>query len=256
MNRRPPRSTLSSSSAASDVYKRQEYMGLNSKTIKNKFYFLKQIQKMNDEQHWNLFSRFYVNFFEQSHQPMAQILFDALNIEKAENVLEVGAGSGRNLQHFLIQKPQKCHWYATDLCELMLSMCQQRIEEFIKNPFLKQEHNYLTEEFPKYEEKTIEALNLSIKKANVHDLSQFASNSFDRYFANQVIGNREDRPNILKEAWRVLKPEGLIGFTVFGRRENCTWYTIAKNVAIEQGCLLYTSPSPRDRQKSRMPSSA
>ena len=26
--------------------------------------------------------------------------------------------------------------------------------------------------------------------------------------------------------------------------------------AIKQGCLLYTSPSPRDRQKSRMPSSA
>ena len=26
--------------------------------------------------------------------------------------------------------------------------------------------------------------------------------------------------------------------------------------AIAQGCLLYTSPSPRDRQKSRMPSSA
>src|SRR5678810_369975 len=26
--------------------------------------------------------------------------------------------------------------------------------------------------------------------------------------------------------------------------------------AVNQGCLLYTSPSPRDRQKSRMPSSA
>ena len=26
--------------------------------------------------------------------------------------------------------------------------------------------------------------------------------------------------------------------------------------AREEGCLLYTSPSPRDRQKSRMPSSA
>ena len=25
---------------------------------------------------------------------------------------------------------------------------------------------------------------------------------------------------------------------------------------VEYGCLLYTSPSPRDRQKSRMPSSA
>ena len=36
---------------------------------------------------------------------------------------------------------------------------------------------------------------------------------------------------------------------------------IGKRVEIERGpqvsiCLLYTSPSPRDRQKSRMPSSA
>ena len=28
------------------------------------------------------------------------------------------------------------------------------------------------------------------------------------------------------------------------------------SLAIAEGCLLYTSPSPRDRQKSRMPSSA
>ena len=27
-------------------------------------------------------------------------------------------------------------------------------------------------------------------------------------------------------------------------------------IAVSAGCLLYTSPSPRDRQKSRMPSSA
>ena len=29
-----------------------------------------------------------------------------------------------------------------------------------------------------------------------------------------------------------------------------------KNVGVSDSCLLYTSPSPRDRQKSRMPSSA
>ena len=28
------------------------------------------------------------------------------------------------------------------------------------------------------------------------------------------------------------------------------------HIARRKGCLLYTSPSPRDRQKSRMPSSA
>ena len=29
-----------------------------------------------------------------------------------------------------------------------------------------------------------------------------------------------------------------------------------ENVSVDWNCLLYTSPSPRDRQKSRMPSSA
>ena len=31
---------------------------------------------------------------------------------------------------------------------------------------------------------------------------------------------------------------------------------VAANADMYKGCLLYTSPSPRDRQKSRMPSSA
>ena len=35
-----------------------------------------------------------------------------------------------------------------------------------------------------------------------------------------------------------------------------TYTTFATNPDRVLGCLLYTSPSPRDRQKSRMPSSA
>ena len=31
---------------------------------------------------------------------------------------------------------------------------------------------------------------------------------------------------------------------------------VMRELAKDMGCLLYTSPSPRDRQKSRMPSSA
>ena len=40
------------------------------------------------------------------------------------------------------------------------------------------------------------------------------------------------------------------------------WFAKRKNIPLEhvevsmERCLLYTSPSPRDRQKSRMPSSA
>ena len=36
-----------------------------------------------------------------------------------------------------------------------------------------------------------------------------------------------------------------------------TWiYTVARNCRIDMLCLLYTSPSPRDVEESRMPSSA
>ena len=43
----------------------------------------------------------------------------------------------------------------------------------------------------------------------------------------------------------------------FAKTENVThWYDDADKYAVNLFCLLYTSPSPRDRQKSRMPSSA
>ena len=43
----------------------------------------------------------------------------------------------------------------------------------------------------------------------------------------------------------------------FDRFRDCVIQLKSKNVAtLYMICLLYTSPSPRDRQKSRMPSSA
>ena len=40
-----------------------------------------------------------------------------------------------------------------------------------------------------------------------------------------------------------------------GMRMPMTW-RLCEIAKLPSGCLLYTSPSPRDRQKSRMPSSA
>ena len=37
---------------------------------------------------------------------------------------------------------------------------------------------------------------------------------------------------------------------------DCIFSEKTRVIKIIHGCLLYTSPSPRDRQKSRMPSSA
>ena len=38
--------------------------------------------------------------------------------------------------------------------------------------------------------------------------------------------------------------------------DRITFEEIEKKTGKKESCLLYTSPSPRDRQKSRMPSSA
>ena len=57
-------------------------------------------------------------------------------------------------------------------------------------------------------------------------------------------GMRARNENSLKDFY--LAGSG-VGFTVLVLTLYATQYS---------GCLLYTSPSPRDRQKSRMPSSA
>ena len=43
---------------------------------------------------------------------------------------------------------------------------------------------------------------------------------------------------------------------VNGPAEMCGDYKDMKSTAATTGCLLYTSPSPRDKRQSRMPSSA
>ena len=80
----------------------------------------------------------------------------------------------------------------------------------------------------------------------------------------------------VREAFRVLEEAGLLQLEknrgVFVRQipieealeifelrammEAHVGATLAQNASPTQICLLYTSPSPRDRQKSRMPSSA
>ena len=45
---------------------------------------------------------------------------------------------------------------------------------------------------------------------------------------------------------------------IFSTQDHAAAAIAASGIAVYawKGCLLYTSPSPRDRQKSRMPSSA
>ena len=72
--------------------------------------------------------------------------------------------------------------------------------------------------------------------------------------------------NLAFELYEVLDAEGLTQRERFAEHNRETFDAAlgtARSIAEKffaphnrKGCLLYTSPSPRDRQKSRMPSSA
>src|SRR5678809_257326 len=66
----------------------------------------------------------------------------------------------------------------------------------------------------------------------------------------RMIKSREDAEEVAQDVF-IKAYRSLADFR--GESKFSTWlYTIANTTS----CLLYTSPSPRDRQKSRMPSSA
>ena len=84
----------------------------------------------------------------------------------------------------------------------------------------------------------------SLFLGNLNDSLPLESNSYDAALCVGVFTHGHVGPSRLIELIRVIKPQGLLCFTV------------NEDVYESYGCLLYTSPSPRDRTRSRMPSSA
>ena len=77
----------------------------------------------------------------------------------------------------------------------------------------------------------------------------------------QTTGNRKSPgENIVKYIKRATgkhySSEEKIRIVSDGLRGEDSIAELCRREGISQGCLLYTSPSPRDRTRSRMPSSA
>ena len=89
------------------------------------------------------------------------------------------------------------------------------------------------------------------KKLDKVDLNKPINEKDDQYDALMCVGTftfGHVKPPALDEFIRITKNKGLICFTI---NEG-----IYEEYGFDKNCLLYTSPSPRDRSVSRMPSSA
>ena len=69
---------------------------------------------------------------------------------------------------------------------------------------------------------------------------------------NKIKGEVGSELEVITHIEQVKSPLTLI----YNSLHNCNMSQIADGLLLDTLCLLYTSPSPRDRQKSRMPSSA
>ena len=71
---------------------------------------------------------------------------------------------------------------------------------------------------------------------------------FELKYKNQVIGNQRNKVKVYEDDLR----------DIYNSRTYCLFedIEIIKKNGLAKGCLLYTSPSPRDLRLSRMPSSA
>ena len=103
----------------------------------------------------------------------------------------------------------------------------------------------------------------------------FEDNKFDFYSISFGLRNTKNLNKAISEAYRILKPGGRYLCLEFSKIQNSNLDFIYKNYSklipivgqyvvgekepykyLVKSCLLYTSPSPRDRTRSRMPSSA
>ena len=89
----------------------------------------------------------------------------------------------------------------------------------------------------------------------------------EKVFSDALSDNRQNK--VSGRLWELLKKKGSVFFSAGNARSTAAWppvncacvpqlfdELIKSQIPLRYLCLLYTSPSPRDRQKSRMPSSA
>ena len=174
---------------------------------------------------------------------------------EAKRILEVGCGSGMHTMFFaktLLKKGGAI--VCTDLSERMMFKCREKFEDKdfssgfsdVKgNSFEIRDEEVLpfdNHSFDLEEEvikRHLNVLDLEGKlvfgcKANNESLP-FKDETFDCYIANLSLQIVEGHKNMLSEALRVVKPGSILGFTVWGRRENFVNFQILEEILEKYG---------------------
>jgi len=154
---------------------------------------------------WSAFAEAYSTILEKGNLNLGLSLTRMLRVDTAQNILEVGCGSGRLALHLLQNLPEGIKFTSIDLADEMISIANKRKEE--NASILKKiDHQFL--------------------QGNAEDLSSIPSESVDVVFLPLVLHLTPNPDKAVQEAMRVLKKGGRIGFSVLGNPEESTFFSI------------------------------
>ena len=166
---------------------------------------------------WSNFSPVYEEINKKFTIQSAQELHRHLTLNQAQTVIEVGCGGAIGTLDLVTHLSSNAVLYATDYSPVMVESAKERCKE---NPSIK------------------------VQNANGMALTDFESNSMDRYVSSLTLQLVPDPDSMMREAFRVLKPGGIAGFTVWGREENGGIFTIQREAGLKMGLKGAVEPHP------------
>lgn len=148
-------------------------------------------------EYWDQFSNFYNDNLSRMNFQATSIMHDHLDLPKAQCVLETASGNGDGSKDILRRLPKHSKFHATDFSTEMVESWRNNVN--------------------------LDEYDVQIKHevSDAMDLASVESASMDRYISGLCLHLVPDPDRMIKEAVRVLRPNGIAGFTITGKFDNC-----------------------------------
>lgn len=132
----------------------------------------------------------------------SKVLHSHMKLDTCDSILEVACGPGIGTLDYL-QYNDSCKVVATDFSDNMIEKAKKTLCNKIKTRG-----------------------NITIESANGMALNNFQNDQFDRYISGLCLQLIPDADAMLRECRRVLKPDGIAGFTIWGEEKNSGLFSI------------------------------
>ncbi|CAI2375666.1 unnamed protein product [Moneuplotes crassus] len=197
-------------------------------------------------EYWNTFSSFYEDTAELVTLQSSMMLYSITQSRNKSRICEVANGCGLAIRMFVGQLMKEgAYMFTSDISDLMNEIFVKRFGEadFAKNEKVKLTSLEETESVDV--NKLVSDLGDGVTKKvfNIRASNEslpYPDACFDLYISSLSMMIVDNHHNQLSEAYRVLEEGGTAGFTVWGRKENSSFFTFFPKVCKEAGIELDT----------------